>query len=187
MKKIEETIAKILEQAASERKLGHIEAAKNHEDHAENLRLKYKLKPAAQKKLSTAEIAAEDKREFDAWLDKQPDSMQVSVWVKEPGLLRPVQRLKTMGAVREMIKNAPRCLVSPTPPPSSSFIAHIRKYGTGDGRNPLPPAMTPTQLDELRRRGPLQDSNFTPHETDDRGKPYKQQEARPWWHGLFFD
>jgi hypothetical protein len=200
MKKIEETIAKILEQAASERKLGHIEAANNHEDHADNLRLKYKLKPSAQKKLSAAEIAAEDKREFDAWLDKQPGSTQVIVWSTLPGLSRRVQRLEAMGAVRSKIKCDSRLFVSlangTMPPPSKSFRDHIKKYGTGDGHNPLPPPMTNEQLAKLREQGrsgtvPAEQSGFTAHEVDDRGKPYavesERRKNRPWWHGIFFD
>jgi hypothetical protein len=69
-----------------------------------------------------------------------------------------------------------------SPPPSKAFIAHLRAHGTPDGHKPLPPALTPAQLDELRQRGP----QFAPNEVDDRGNPYnKASEGGKSWLSKF--
>jgi hypothetical protein len=183
MTTIEAKVAKILEQAAGERALGNISAAKSHEEQAANLRRKYNLKP------SVAEIQSEEQSEFFAWLDRLPDVQQVNVWTTVPGLNRPVQRAMPLSVARQQIKSGAVVWAANniSPPASKAFIAHLRAHGTPDGHKPLPQPMTPAQLDELRQRGPTaEQSHFTPHETDDRGAPYnKPSEGGKLWLSKF--
>lgn len=178
MSKNEVTLAKIYEQADGERAAGNIAAANNHEAKAAKFAKKHDLPQRQQS------AVAEEKREFEEWLDRQPDSMQVIVWVQEPGMKRLVQRIKPMGAVRSEIKRLPGCLARPLPPPKPF-------RGTSpDGHNPLPPPMSNEALAQLRARAKsgtgYADGDFTPHATEDRGRPYVA-EGKRWWHGLFFD
>lgn len=169
----EAKLAKIYEQADGERAAGNIAAAENHEAKAEKFAKQHAL-PQRHKS-----AVAEEKREFDAWLDRLSDSEQVILRILEPGMTRTTDRVFSMKDARPMLKRGSGFFVrlanGQLPPPSKAFIAHLRAHGTPDGHKPLPQPMTPAQLDELRQRGPTaEQSHFTPHETDDRGSPYNK-------------